>query len=58
MADAQTKPDKIVKLTNGTPSVIVSGQIRIAPGASIEIHESKISEGLKRLIGHGLSKTG
>lgn len=57
MPDAQPKQDRIVKLTNVTKSVIVSGQVRIAPGATLEIAESKISEGLKRLVGAGLKKS-
>ena len=41
---AEVKPaDKKVKLRNKTKSVIVSGPIRIMPGAEIEIFESKIS---------------
>lgn len=56
MADAQPKQDKVVRLTNVTRNFIVSGQVRIAPGATLEIPESKISEGLKRLIGAGLKK--
>jgi hypothetical protein len=57
MADSQAKQDKVVKITNTTRNIIVSGQVRIAPGATLEIAESKISEGLKRLIGAGLKKT-
>jgi len=57
MADSQAKQDKVVKLTNTTKTVIVSGHVRIAPGATLEIAESKISEGLKRLIGTGLKKS-
>jgi hypothetical protein len=56
MADSQAKQDKVVKLTNTTRNIVVSGQVRIAPGQTLEIPESKISEGLKRLIGAGLKK--
>jgi len=49
---------KVVTLKNKTRNVIVSGAIRILPGQSVEIPESKISEGLKRLIGAGLEKVG
>jgi len=56
---AEVKPaDKKVKLRNKTKSVIVSGPIRIMPGAEIEIFESKISEGMKRIIGTALEKIG
>lgn len=49
--------DKIVKLTNTGSSVIVDKQVRIMPGQSLQIPESKISEGLKRMIGAGLTKS-
>ena len=52
--------EKKVKLTNTTKSVINAGQIRLMPagnvGSTIEIVESKIPEGLKRLIGAGVKK--
>lgn len=49
--------DKVVKLTNTGPTVIVDKQIRIMPGQTLTLPESKISEGLKRMIGAGLTKT-
>lgn len=62
MADQKTV-DRIVKIVNKSKAVINSGQIRImpagSPGDSIELPESKISEGLKRLLalpGSGLEK--
>jgi hypothetical protein len=50
--------EKKVKLTNKTQGVVVAGQIRLNPGQTVEIAESKISEGLKRLIGKGVEKVG
>ena len=50
----QAEQVKKVKLRNKTNNVIVSGAIRIQPrgkdGDTIEIPESKISEGLKKII--------
>lgn len=52
--------EKKVKLVNTTKSVVVAGQIRLMPsgnpGDSVEMLESKIPEGLKRLIGAGIKK--
>lgn len=47
---------KIVTLVNTGRTVVVSGPIRIAPGQSIQIDESRIPEGLKRLIGSTLER--
>jgi len=49
--------DKTVKLSNTGTTVIVDKQVRIMPGQSITLPESKISEGLKRMIGAGLTKS-
>jgi hypothetical protein len=54
---AEATKDKKVRLTNTTRNVVVSGAIRIMPGQGIDIPESKIPEGLKRMIGAGLSKS-
>lgn len=44
------------KYKNVTASVIVSGALRIKPQAILEIKPSKMSEGLKRLIGSALKE--
>jgi hypothetical protein len=51
--------DKMVKITNKSQVIVNSGQLRIMPGQSVQLPESKISEGLKRLLaspGSGLEK--
>jgi hypothetical protein len=58
MADAKTV-DQQVTLVNTGKNVINSGQIRLMPGGAITLPESKISEGLKRLLampGSGLQR--
>lgn len=53
--------EKQVKIVNKGKNVINSGQVRLMPGGEITIPESKISEGLKRLLampGSGLEKVG
>jgi hypothetical protein len=61
MADAKTV-DKQVTIVNKGQNVINSGQIRLMPnGGKITLPESKISEGLKRLLalpGSGLVREG
>ena len=43
--------DEKKKLQNTGKTILVAGQIRIPPGGTIEIRESRIPEGLRRLIG-------
>jgi hypothetical protein len=53
--------EKQVKIVNKGKNVINSGQVRLMPGGEITIPESKVSEGLKRLLampGSGLEKVG
>lgn len=53
--------EKQVKIVNKGKNVINSGQVRLMPGGEITMPESKISEGLKRLLampGSGLEKVG
>jgi hypothetical protein len=57
----QASQEKMIRLRNKTNNVIVSGAIRIQPrgkeGDTIVIAESKISEGLKKIIPSALEKT-
>lgn len=48
--------EKSVTLTNKTPNVVVSGAIRIMPGESLVLPESKLSESLRRLVGKTLAQ--
>lgn len=58
MADTKAV-EKQVKIVNRGKNVINSGQIRLMPGGEITLPESRISEGLKRLLampGSGVEK--
>jgi hypothetical protein len=57
---AQPAPEEMVGLRNDTTHIVNAGQIQFAPsgsqGDTIMIAKSKISEGLRRLIGNGITQ--
>lgn len=53
-------PEEMVQLRNDTTHIVNAGQIQFAPsgaaGDTLTIAKSKISEGLRRLIGNGITQ--